>query len=82
MTWVVTEVYFIQLQDRRGELLKAIGEPGKAGGGEDGQELQDSAQKGSRVPSKQGLRRHLLHHHLGLLVHGFQLWPANRKATV
>lgn len=33
VTWVVIEVYFIQLQDWRGELLKAIREPGKTGRG-------------------------------------------------
>lgn len=34
VTWLIIEVYFIQLQDWGGELLKAIGEPKKAGRGE------------------------------------------------
>lgn len=34
VTWLIIEVYFIQLQDWGGELLKAIGEPEKAGRGE------------------------------------------------
>lgn len=37
--WLIIEVYFIQLQDWGGELLKAIGEPEKAGEVRDSQEL-------------------------------------------
>lgn len=34
VTWLIIKVYFIQLQDWGGELLKAIGEPEEAGRGE------------------------------------------------
>lgn len=49
VTWLIIEVYFIQLQDWGGELLKAIWEPEKAEEVRDGQELQ-------RLPTAQSPR--------------------------